>query len=141
MSVEGPIVIVDDDEDDQVLIQKVIEELQIPNPCEIFDTCDAAFAFLLETETKPLVIFSDINLPKKSGLDFKKEIDSNPYLRQKSIPFVFLSTSADVSLVTKAYLEMTIQGFFQKPSSFSDLKALIALVINYWRTCRHPSIY
>ena len=89
MSVEGPIVIVDDDEDDQVLIQKAIEELQISNACEIFDTCEEAFEFLLLTKIKPLVIFSDINLPKKSGLDFKKEIDSNSYLRQKSIPFVF----------------------------------------------------
>jgi CheY-like chemotaxis protein len=141
MSVTGPIVIVDDDLDDQLLINKAIEELDVPNKCIFFDKCSHAIEYLKTTTDKPLIIISDINLPEQSGIDFKRQLDSDPYLKMKSIPFVFLSTSADKVAVTKAYSELTIQGFFQKALSFRDLQSMLKQIIEYWRSCKHPNSF
>ena len=81
-----------------------------------------------------------MNLPEYNGLQFKREIDNDPQLRAKSIPFVFFSTSADPQSINTAYKELTVQGYFQKPSGYEDLKMLIKVLIDYWRICKHPSI-
>jgi response regulator RpfG family c-di-GMP phosphodiesterase len=80
-----------------------------------------------------------VNLPKQNGIEFKRQIDEDPQLRAKSIPFVFLSTSIDRKAVNVAYKELTVQGFFQKPNSFNELTAVIKLLMDYWKLCRHPN--
>lgn len=67
-------------------------------------------------------------------------IDDNEYLRKKSIPFVFIATSDMQKEVNEAY-ELTIQGYFKKPSSPEELKTLLGNVITYWSLCRHPNNY
>lgn len=82
---------------------------------------------------------SDINLPLQTGIEFKKTIDEDHQLRQKSIPFIFFSTSVDSNAVTQAYGEMTVQGFFRKSSSYEELKRLVRLIMDYWKLCKHPN--
>jgi DNA-binding NarL/FixJ family response regulator len=53
---------------------------------------------------------------------------------------VFYSTAANPQQVRMAY-ELTVQGFFQKPASFSELVEMMRLIINYWKICRHPNDY
>jgi response regulator RpfG family c-di-GMP phosphodiesterase len=135
----GPIILIDDDWEDEELIREVLHELKIENKLIYFDNCIKAFAYLKSTTDNPLIIISDINLPKQTGIEFKKQIDEDPQLRSKSIPFVFLSTSKEKQYVDAAYKEMTVQGYFHKPSSFSELKRVIQLMVNYWQTARHPN--
>lgn len=139
MATSGPIILVDDDPEDEEIFREILQQLGIQNKLIHFDVCSEAFNYLTTTSDKPLIIFSDINLPIKNGIEFKRDIDEDPYLREKSIPFVFLSTSTDERSVNTAYKELTVQGFFKKSSSFQDLKSLIKLVIDYWKTCRHPN--
>jgi CheY-like chemotaxis protein len=141
MSAHGPIIVVDDDNDDQILVRKAIEESGIENRCIFFDKSHDAWIYLKETTDKPLVIISDINLPEQSGIEFKRQVDEDPYLRLKSIPFVFLSTSGDRELVNKAFKDMTVQGFFQKPSSFHELKVMLRRIVEYWVTSKHPNSF
>jgi len=44
---------------------------------------------LEENREEILLIICDINMPEMSGLEFKKEIEKDTYLSEKSIPFVF----------------------------------------------------
>ena len=134
-----PIVVIDDDVDDQELIESVFVDLNIREPRIYFGLSSEAFTYLKITPDQPLIIICDINLPKQNGIDFKKQIDSDPYLRQKSIPFVFLSTSASQPAIDIAYRDLVIQGFFQKPSTVHELKKTIDLMIGYWRCCKHPN--
>jgi quinol monooxygenase YgiN len=72
-------------------------------------------------------------------VEFKRQIDNDAQLRAKSIPFVFLSTYADKKAIDTAYKEMTVQGFFEKSSHFSQLKNVIKLIMDYWAICKHPN--
>lgn len=139
MSNSSPIVIIEDDVDDQELLESVFVELGVKEPRIFFGVCSEAFAYLKTTTEQPLIIISDINLPQQSGIDFKKQIDRDPYLRQKSIPFVFLSTSASQPAIDIAYSELVIQGFFQKPSTVTELRKAIELMVGYWKCCKHPN--
>ena len=139
MSQAGPIIVIDDDKDDQEILQDVINELGIQNKLLIFDKASDAFDYLKTTADKPLVIFSDINLPQQSGVEFKRQIDNDHQLREKSIPFIFFSTYIDKKVVDIAYKELTIQGFFQKSGNYEELKNTVKLIIDYWKICKHPN--
>ncbi|GGC14645.1 response regulator [Dyadobacter sediminis] len=138
MSKVSPIIVIEDDEDDQFLIQQVLSELRIDNPVNLFDNGLQAYEYLLTTKDHPLVILCDVNMPVMNGLELRDQIEDNPYLKQKSIPFVFLSTSNDPFLIEKAY-SGTIQGFYKKSVSFQQIKANLEVIIRYWKICLHPN--
>jgi CheY-like chemotaxis protein len=138
MSQAGPIVIVEDDPDDQQMIGEAIKEIGIRNTIRFFDRGHDAFNYL-KTDVQPFIILSDINLPEMNGVDFKRKIDSDPQLRSKSIPFVFFSTSAEKKAVDTAYKEMTVQGFFLKSNRYQELKDLVKVIMEYWKLCKHPN--
>ena|SRR5688572_5604495 len=135
----GPIIVIDDDKDDQEILQEAIRDLGIANKLIFFDKGPDAFDYLKITTDKPLVILSDVNLPRQNGVEFKRQLDSDPQLREKSIPFVFFSTYVDRETVDIAYKELTIQGFFRKSNNYEDLKKSLNLIIEYWKICKHPN--
>ncbi len=139
MSVSGPIVIVEDDQDDQEIMQEVLASLSVTNKLIFFSRPLDAFQYLKSSPVQPFLILSDVNLPEQNGVEFKRQIDEDPDLRARSIPFVFFSTSVDKKAVNTAYKEMTVQGFFQKPFSFEELQTTLQLILEYWKVCKHPN--
>jgi CheY-like chemotaxis protein len=139
MPKSGPIVIVEDDKDDQELFQDILKEIGVQNELLFFVRCSEAYHYLKTTPEQPFIIISDVNLPEQNGVEFKRSIDEDPELRQKSIPFVFLSTSVEKKLVDTAYKEMTVQGFFKKKPNYGELKSVLRMIVEYWKECRHPN--
>jgi CheY-like chemotaxis protein len=135
----GPIIVVEDDADDKEVLEGILRELKITNKLVWFNKSDEAFRYLKTTSEQPFLIFSDVNLPIENGVEFKRRIDNDVQLRQKSIPFVFYSTSVNQKTVNEAYTQMTVQGFFQKGSTYDEIKRHIKLIIEYWMVCRHPN--
>jgi|SRR5690606_22171462 len=136
----GPIVIVEDDVDDKDVLSEILKDLKVQNKLVWFNRSDYAFQYLLNTKEQPFIIISDVNMPGQNGLEFKKQIDSNPELRKKCIPFIFYSTAAEQEDVNIAYLQMTVQGFFKKGHSFSETSKQIKLILDYWKNCWHPNV-
>lgn len=138
MSLKGPIVIIDDDIDDRDMIGAMLEELNLINAIRDFENGQVALDYLLTTLESPLLILCDINMPIMNGLELRDQIDADPYLKKKSIPFIFLTTSDSPIQVRQAY-NGTIQGYFKKCNSFQEGKDHLELVINYWKLCLHPN--
>jgi CheY-like chemotaxis protein len=135
----GPIIVVEDDIDDKEVLEGILNDLKITNKLVWFNKSDDAFRYLKTTSEQPFIIISDVNLPVENGVEFKRRIDNDPQLRQKSIPFIFYSTSDNEATVTEAYTKMTVQGFFRKGSSYDEIKNHIKLIVGYWKVCRHPN--
>lgn len=135
----GPIILIDDDQDDKDVFQDILNDLKVSNPLVWFQNCDDAFSYLKTTPDQPFIIFCDLNLPGIQGIACKRQIDDNKELRNKSIPFVFCSTTVDQKTVDDAYTQMTVQGFFQKKNSYNELKETIKLIVAYWEECKHPN--
>jgi CheY-like chemotaxis protein len=139
MSKSGPIILVDDDADDREIFAEVMQNIGNPRQVIWFHTSLECMEYLKTTGDTPFIIFCDVNLPMQNGVDFKREIDTDPELRSKSIPFIFYSTSVDQIIVNEVYGKMTVQGFFRKESSLDDIRECLTRVIDYWEHCRHPN--
>ena len=138
MAKQGPIILVEDDTEDQLLIREALEVSGNKHEVKIFPNGEPVIEYLLHTTDKPFIIICDINMPRMDGLTLRERINEIEYLRKKSIPFLFFSTTASRESIDKAY-ELTVQGFFVKPSSFQDLSKTLALIISYWNICKHPN--
>lgn len=134
----GPIILVEDDVDDQEFITDALQMLAIKNQIKIFDNGQKALDYLKTTEQQPFIILSDVNLPIMNGLQLKSEIQQTEYLRTKAIPFVFLSTSADSKAVYDAF-ELNVQGFFVKENTYDGIQQQLKQIIDYWKNCKHPN--
>ncbi|MEJ7739900.1 MAG: response regulator [Chitinophagaceae bacterium] len=134
----NPIVIIDDDEEDLILLKDAANSLQIPNEVVAFEDTFKALAFLRQEDTQPFFILCDINMQPINGIDLREEMFKDERLRLKSIPFLFLSTGDSHQDIKKAY-SLAVQGYFKKPESFEGIKKMLQCIINYWGDCRHPN--
>ena len=134
----GPILLVEDDLDDQEFLIDALQILGITNQVELFDNGQKALDYLKNSNKQPFLILSDVNLPIMNGMQLKAEIQNNEVLRNKAIPFVFLSTSADSKAVQDAF-ELNVQGFFVKENSYEGIQLQLKQIIGYWKSCRHPN--
>src|SRR5688500_604595 len=139
MAANGPILYIDNNVANGKLFTEVMQVLAVPNEIIIFETCKPAMDYLCTTKDQPFIIVCDLVFPLQSGLDFKKDIDDNPFLRRKSIPFIFYSIIIDQAAVNTAYTNLSTQGYFQKPLTFDDTKVLWQAIITYWKNCYHPN--
>jgi CheY-like chemotaxis protein len=138
MAKTGPIIIVEDDQEDQEVIAEVLRSIGVTNSLNFFDNGKLALEYLLETTDRPFIIICDINMPIMNGLELRDEINKNEYLTRKSTPFIFYTTHAEKHAVERAYL-MSVQGFFQKPSTITEMQELLQQITSYWMSCHHPN--
>ena len=133
-----PIVVVEDDADDQFLLRKVFERLEIESELLFFYNGKEAWDYLKTTTKKTFMILCDINMPVMNGLELRQRINNDPEMRKKSIPFIFLSTAARNTDIDKAY-DLSAQGFFVKESTFNEMENALRVIVNYWDRCKHPN--
>src|SRR5688572_13385615 len=120
MNKDGPIVIIEDDIDDQEAFRDVFKDLDNENEVVYFRDGHAALEYLTTTHQSPFLILSDINLPKLGGFELRDKIHNNEMLKLKCIPYLFFTTVSDQRNVINAYSK-SIQGFFTKPSNNKEL--------------------
>src|SRR5688500_728109 len=140
MNKDGEIIIIEDDIDDQLLFSEVFKQLKFPNKILYFSEGDKALAYLVSSSTVPFLISSEINLPRLNGLELKARVFTTDKLSQKCIPYIFFTTAASKESVINAYAT-SAQGFFIKPTKFSELEEVVISIVSYWKKCYSPSDY
>lgn len=138
MNRRGPIIVIEDDLDDQEVLQEAFGDLNYENEIIFFNDGYDALKFLVETEVEPFIVFSDINMPKLNGFELREKIHQNEQLRLKSIPFLFFSTSAEQNHIVDAYSK-SAQGFFIKPANYQGIKDTLKVILDYWLKCISPN--
>jgi CheY-like chemotaxis protein len=68
--------------------------------------------YLATTEDQPFILLSDINMPGMTGLQLKKNIQDDPYLASKGIPFVFISTNSSKESVRHAHALSVVEYLY-----------------------------
>jgi CheY-like chemotaxis protein len=140
MNKNGPVVIIEDDADDQLILQEIFKSLNYDNPIVYFNDGNDALEFLNKTDVIPFLILSDINMPKINGFELRTRVHTNEQLQLKCIPYLFFTTSANKQSVIDAYA-MSVQGFFVKPNTYDKLENTIRKIMEYWKECIAPSEY
>jgi CheY-like chemotaxis protein len=140
MNKKGPIIIIEDDIEDQEILVEIFKKLGYANAIIYFGDGNEALEYLNKTDVHPFLILSDINMPKINGFELRNKIFTNEQLQTKCIPYLFFTTSANKKSVVDAYA-LSVQGFFKKPSSIDALESTIRKIIEYWQECIAPNQY
>ncbi|MBE9464676.1 response regulator [Dyadobacter subterraneus] len=129
------IFLVDDDEDDCLLFEDALRE--VCDTTELRTANDGVELMdILENKIPPTpdVIFLDLNMPKKNGLECLSEIRSEG--KYKDIPVVIFSTSGEEETINKVY-DQGANYYIRKPGSYPKLKMAIQHILSIdWR--QHP---
>lgn len=138
MNKEGPIIIIEDDADDRFLLEEVFTSLDYLNKRIYFVDGQEALDYLLQMDSAPFLILSDINMPRLDGFELREKLHMDAQLQLKCIPYLFFSTAMDQKMVIDAY-SLSAQGFFIKQNSFSELQKTIQAIMEYWTRCAAPN--
>ena len=65
MEVNGPIIFIDDDEDDHLLFKPLLEEIAPLSPVLFFTNGQQAVEYLKTTDARPFLIISEYGFAKK----------------------------------------------------------------------------
>jgi CheY-like chemotaxis protein len=138
MNKNGPVIVIEDDNDDQEIFTDVFAKLNYPNKLIFFNDGQAALDFLNKGDISPFLILSDINMPKLDGFALRKQIKLDEKLQVRCIPYLFFSTAVSQEAVIDAY-SASVQGFFVKQNSVGELEKTITVIMEYWKRCSAPN--
>jgi CheY-like chemotaxis protein len=138
-----PILIVDDSDDDVELFRIGLEGAQLANPIEVCRDGAQAMDYLLRRgefagrpDVLPLVVLTDIKMPRMDGLDLVRAIRREQGLHL--LPVVIM-TSSNQHLDVDAGYAAGANGFVTKPVGFEGLIECARAVGVYWGLFNQPA--
>ncbi|NEW82976.1 MAG: response regulator [Mariniphaga sp.] len=121
------ILLADDDDDDRLFFKDAIDGVKVKTVVTMVNDGVELMDYLLNAEIHlPNLVFLDLNMPRKGGMECLKEIRSNSKLKDLSI--AIYSTSG----LEKDIEETFVKGaniYIKKPNDFEELKSILAKVI------------
>ena len=121
------VLLADDDDDDRLFFREAFEELKLKTQLKTaIDGVDLLEYLSQPDAVLPHVLFLDLNMPRKGGMDCLREIKSDH--RYKDIAIAIYSTSASEEDIEEAFVKGA-NVYIKKPSDFEELKKVLAKVI------------
>jgi CheY-like chemotaxis protein len=121
------ILLADDDEDDRLFFKDAFDEIKIKTEVKIVkDGVELMNHLTPPGVALPHVLFLDLNMPRKTGIECLNEIKSIE--RLKDIAIAIYSTSASEQDIEDTF----VQGanvYIKKPNDFGTLKKVLEEVI------------
>ena len=122
------ILLADDDEDDRMFFKDAIDEVKVKTTVVTVNDGQQLMEYLSKANASlPDVIFLDLNMPRKSGIECLEEIRSNNKL--KDISIAIYSTSGSDDDIEKTFLKGA-NIYIRKPHDFEKLKKTIGQVLS-----------
>jgi CheY-like chemotaxis protein len=134
------ILLVEDDEVDVIKVRRAFEKNKLSYPLYVTENGLEALRFLRDRQgggAFPGIILLDLNTPKMNGIEFLKELRTDPQLRHLVV--VVLTTSQDERDVVAAY-GYNVAGYIVKPVSFQEFVDALSRINNYWSLCELPRV-
>ena len=134
---EQPLLIVEDNSDDRILLQRAFRRARLANPVHMVTDGEEAVAYLLgegrfadrEANPFPVLVLLDLKLPRRSGLEVLKWMREHPTLRR--LPVVVLTSSKEQSDINVAY-DLGANSYLTKPVEFGALIELVSTLNLFW---------
>ena len=131
------ILLVDDDEVDVMTVKRAFAKANIVN--KVFVATDGIEALqLLRADGVPAarrLVLLDLNMPRMNGIEFLREIRSDPALQVLTV--VVLTTSNEDRDRVEAY-QLNVAGYLLKPVTFHSFADVMATLNKYWTLMEMP---
>ncbi len=122
------IMLADDDEDDRLFFREAFEEIKIDYNFTAFNDGEQLMDYLNKEENPlPDIIFLDLNMPRKSGIECLKEMRSDD--RLKKISVAIYSTSSSEQDIEDTFVSGA-NVYIKKPNDFNMLKKILSDVVH-----------
>jgi CheY-like chemotaxis protein len=121
------ILLADDDNDDCHFFKKALEDLLLPTNLTIVNDGEQLMKYLSRNyKNLPDILFLDLSMPRKSGLECLSEIKRDEKLKDLSL--VMLSTSNSKETINNVF-RIGARVYIHKPGDFAQLKQVIHHVL------------
>lgn len=132
-----PIVLVEDNHDDEMLFRRALKQHRIMNHVVVLRDGAEALDYLLGSGTPhsrdpidaPPLILLDLKLPKVDGLEVLRRIRADE--RTSALPVVILTSSSEERDLVQAY-GLKVNSYLVKPVDFSQFGDMVAHLGLYW---------
>ncbi|MBV1775104.1 response regulator [Burkholderiaceae bacterium DAT-1] len=132
-----PILLVEDNPDDEALTIRAFSKNGIQNPIHVARDGQEALDYLFgpgarhpkHPDEMPVLILLDIKLPKLSGIEVLRQIRNHEVTRL--IPVVVLTTSKEEDDLVRSY-SLGANSYIRKPVDFTQFMEVVRQVGIYW---------
>lgn len=137
MTAEAPILLVEDNPDDEALTLRAFTKNRIRNPVVVardgVEALDYVFATgkfaLRDKAERPALVLLDLKLPRVDGLEVLRQIRQNEATRL--LPVVVLTTSRERQDIRSAY-SLGANSYIRKPVDFERFIQTVGQLAMYW---------
>lgn len=137
MATDRPILLVEDNPDDEALTLRAFSKHKISNQVIVARDGVDAVDFLFGTgrhagrdmSLMPAVVFLDLKLPRIDGLEVLRRIRADS--RTCLLPVVVLTTSRELEDIQEAY-SLGANSYIRKPVDFEKFLNIVGQLGQYW---------
>lgn len=137
------ILVVEDDENDAMFLQRAFAKAGFPNPIRCVQNGEEAIAYLKgegiyanrEKYAFPRVIVTDLKMPQMDGLQFLRWLQENPQYRV--VPTIVFTSSTAQADVNEAF-DRGAGAYIVKPVDVRELERIAKTIAEYWRMSLLP---
>ena len=138
----GPILIVEDNPDDEALLLRALKKVNISNGVNVVRDGAEALDYIFKTGPyadrgggNPAVVLLDLKLPKIDGLEVLRRIREDE--RTRFQPVVILTSSDEQEDMTRGY-ELGANSYVRKPVEFDSFAQAVTQLGLYWLLLNEP---
>jgi two-component system response regulator len=143
MATERPILLVEDNPDDEALTLRAFNKNRIANQVVVARDGVEALDYLFGTGTyagrdmsvMPAVALLDLKLPRIDGLEVLRRVRADP--RTSLLPVVILTTSKEQQDIYEAY-SLGANSYIRKPVDFEKFIHAVGQLGLYWLALNEP---
>ncbi|MCB1917881.1 MAG: response regulator [Rhodocyclaceae bacterium] len=144
MANERPILLVEDNPDDEALTLRAFGKNKISNPVVVARDGVEALDYLFgtgahagrDTSVMPAVILLDLKLPRIDGLEVLRRIRAGEHT--SLLPVVVLTTSKEQQDISEAY-RLGANSYIRKPVDFERFIQAVGQLGVYWLSLNEPA--
>ncbi|MHB8709171.1 MAG: response regulator [Desulfuromonadales bacterium] len=145
MNINKSILLVEDNPQDEKLILRALNKVNLANQVDVVRDGQQALDYLFregefaahQGDELPAVVLLDISLPRVSGLDVLKRLRNDPKTCLQ--PVVILTSSDEERDRLKSY-ENGANSFVRKPLDFAEFAETVARLGIYWMAVNKPPL-
>lgn len=129
MSAVRPILLVEDNPDDERLTLRALRQGNLANPVVVARNGEAALQRVFSPEPLPCVVLLDLKLPKVDGLEVLRQIRASD--RTRLLPVVMLTSSSEDRDIIESY-SLGANSYVRKPVNIDEFTEAVCQLGLYW---------
>lgn len=129
MTALRPILLVEDNPDDERLTLRALRQGHLANPIVVARNGEEALRHVLGPGSLPCVVLLDLKLPKVDGLEVLRQIRSGD--RTRLLPVVILTSSSEDRDIIESY-SLGANSYVRKPVNIDEFTEAVRQLGLYW---------